>query len=74
MDSSTEQHIRRLDNQIQALKTQLAIAEETCSQLVLRLQILEAGQTDISDPHYCQLQGSIQALRTIKPLKQRADV
>lgn len=72
MDNSTfEAHIRRLDNQIQALKSQLAIAEEVCSQLVYRIQILECGDTDVSDPHYLQLQGSINALHSIKPLRGR---
>lgn len=74
MDSNTyEQHIRRLDNQIQALKAQLALTQEICSQLVYRLQLLECGQTDITDPHYCQLQGQIQALETIRPLKRRGE-
>lgn len=74
MDNNTyEKHIRRLDNQIQALKNQLALTQEICSQLVYRLQLLECGQTDITDPHYCQLQGQIQALETIRPLKRRGE-
>lgn len=68
-----ERHILRLDAQVQALKAQLSLSEQIISQLVFRIQILENGRTDISDPQYIQIQGSIDALRTIRPLKQRVD-
>lgn len=75
MDSQNfERHILRLDAQVQALKGQLAISEQVISQLIFRIQILESGRTDITDPQYIQIQNSISSLRTIRPLKQRADV
>lgn len=75
MDSNSfQQHILRLDAQIQALKHQQVIADQVISQLIFRIQILESGQIDITDPQYIQTQNLISALKSIRPLKQRVDV
>lgn len=74
MDSQYEAHIRRLDAQIQALKHQQIISNQIISTLIFQLQILKSGETDLTDPNYCQIQAVQNALRTLKPLRARADV